>query len=400
MLEYFNSRGDMVSQKLKPGMTGAKIGTTCFPFNETLLRTQPEKLYIIDLPGDNAYVFNNEHFLFKDNIPYDVGTFKIKDFPAAVFQRGKLQAEIQKIPDKSLDFIYIDTPFVVKYANAWDITIYDFFTYIQPKLKPGALVMGAYFNDGCIREAVIVLQYMLQKNVTAFTLETSQQNVSWLIDLSPSAGLKFKVAQFAIGDKPYYRLSEEISRLYCERHGYDYAIHKHRHPRTQKHDRHVMWEKIPTLREELKDCDYLFYIDSDAYFYTPSIRLEDLVFDMQPHVLIRAAKDVFSEAIRGNQWGINAGVLFIRNTEQAHNLLEIWDNSSDEYAHWRWGLWHEQSALNDIRCNVCPGKIEQYSEWHKFNGAYGLFVKHMMGMSDEMRTAMMEGALKRMEGMP
>ena len=62
------------------------------------------------------------------------------------------------------------------------------------------------------------------------------------------------------GEFEYFRWSKKINLRYRERHGYHYAV-SHETPRN---DRHVTWHKVPVMKKELRDYDYILFLDMGA----------------------------------------------------------------------------------------------------------------------------------------
>jgi hypothetical protein len=80
-----------------------------------------------------------------------------------------------------------------------------------------------------------------------------------------SAQPAIKIVQYHWGKQNRsYLLNKKINETYCRRHGYGYVV-KTFIPRD---DRVYRWSKIPAMREELHDCDFLLYLDADAFFYS------------------------------------------------------------------------------------------------------------------------------------
>ncbi len=199
---------------------------------------------------------------------------------------------------------------------------------------------------------------------------------------------KIKVAQYHWGEHNVsYRLNREINEAYCRRHGYEHVVKTHR-PRD---DRSPHWEKITVMRQELDDCEYLLYLDADAFFYSHELKIEDELVPLLANGEIMMAADYACEGMRHQPDKPNTGVVLVRSGEKSAEMLRIWDESSErpEMERYRFNLFHEQDA-----CHLSIGK--EFSEdfvllkdYYLMNGYCGIFIRHLMGKSDEERTEVM-----------
>jgi len=96
-----------------------------------------------------------------------------------------------------------------------------------------------------------------------------------------------KIVQYHWGEQNRsYAVNQQINAMYCRRHGYEHIV-KTFIPRD---DRTHRWSKIPSMREELHDCDFLLYLDADAFFYSQELRIEDelIPFLEDKHIMMSA----------------------------------------------------------------------------------------------------------------
>ena len=101
--------------------------------------------------------------------------------------------------------------------------------------------------------------------------------------------MKIKVVQFYIpGQKKEYRtlanISKEINQKYCKLHGYEYKFVQMPQSQIVRELGGFTWNKMAAYKQkffmdELKDCDYLVWIDADAAVSKPQIKIEDLIDD-------------------------------------------------------------------------------------------------------------------------
>ena len=105
---------------------------------------------------------------------------------------------------------------------------------------------------------------------------------------------------------------------YAKRHGYEIINGNSEIDPT----RPVAWSKLLAIKKFLPHYDYIFYIDTDAVFMNPSIRLEDL---------IAAGDSGYAEKpkdfIMTKDWnGPNTGCFFTRRSEWSADFLQLaWD---------------------------------------------------------------------------
>lgn len=386
MIRYFDTRREMVAAMLKEGMTGAKVGTTCFDFNAHLLATNPRLLYLIEI-GQNS-VYDSEDFIFRWDVAYDNAMAAYRDKPCVLSHVGGFRDAMTEIPDGSLDFVYLDVPVVVDCRDrAGDVTPSIFREHIFPKLKPDALVFGSHFDDVHTRRGLGLLLQSQRKSPVVYTREVSGNNMSWCFSLE-NQPLKINVVQVMIDDKPFYALSEKLARAYCEKHGYAYHVEKSVPPHHRDYHRSVRWEKVPAVQKHLHDCDFVCYVDADAMFYNDAVRLEPFVVDMPVDTIIRVAKDVRDESTRYKSEDANTGVCFVRNVPESHEFLGRWNKCSDENPSWRTQHPCEQLAFNWLRYKK-PYLIDRYDEYYQFNGKYGMFIRHFMTCDDSYTHEMM-----------
>ena len=76
----------------------------------------------------------------------------------------------------------------------------------------------------------------------------------------------------------------------------------------------IVWAKVDVLRKNLRDFDWLVWIDSDVLIMNFKQRLETFI----PR---NSDTDII---ISGNRRGINAGIFFWRNSPSGHESLDKW----------------------------------------------------------------------------
>ena len=200
---------------------------------------------------------------------------------------------------------------------------------------------------------------------------------------------KIKVVQYMWGDhNRSYELDRKINEAYCQRHGYEYVVKSF--PPNKNRSSH--WEKIPAIQQELHHCDFLFYLDADAFFYSHELALENELLPYLGDKDILIAADLASEHLRNHPGLPNTGVIFFRNSESVTELLRIWNESSDnpELDHYRYERFHEQEALwRTIWCDH-RNSFQLVEDYYLMNGYYGIFIRHLMALSDENRITILK----------
>jgi len=131
---------------------------------------------------------------------------------------------------------------------------------------------------------------------------------------------KIKIIQYMHGELEYFPWSEKINRRYCERHGYDYVVRRDE----PRNDRHICWHKVPIILDELRDCDYLLFLDADSVFYSHELTLENELLPELQGKSILMAQDCSSESLRWCPGLSNSGVILMKNQERVKKILDEW----------------------------------------------------------------------------
>jgi hypothetical protein len=195
-----------------------------------------------------------------------------------------------------------------------------------------------------------------------------------------------KVVQYMYGGFEYFQWSEKINRHYCERHGYEYAV-SHDKPRT---DRHINWQKQPTMIKELHHCDYLLFLDADAHFYSHELTIENELLPLMGDKNILMAQDVGCETERWTPGKPNSGVILMKNNSSVREFLEYWNQATEIDESTRWQRPVEQRGLWNVALLKFPDFVKVENEYYLIQGRYGQFIRHFMLMSDKERTKKMK----------
>ncbi len=202
-----------------------------------------------------------------------------------------------------------------------------------------------------------------------------------------------KIVQYLWGsNNTAYRLTHAVNAAYCHRHGYPHCV-KTFPPRD---DRACLWEKIPAILDELHDCDYVFFLDADAFFYSHELTVEEELVPLLEDKEILMAADLASERIRFRQELPNTGTILLRNAPVTREILNEWNECSEdpELEHFRFHLFHEQEAFWRSVMPRYREHIRVLRDYYLMNGYCGVFVRHLMSLSDEKRVRVLQAYLK------
>jgi hypothetical protein len=137
--------------------------------------------------------------------------------------------------------------------------------------------------------------------------------------------MKIKIVQFYYSsDKDYLKHCETINSEYCKKYDIEYYCEKDATKIKQLSDnRNPSWYKIQLLLEHLKSstCDYVMYMDSDAFVINDSIDIRDILSQYSDY-----------DFICGEDFGpdkINGGVLIFKRTDWSIDFLNrVWDKAN------------------------------------------------------------------------
>lgn len=124
-------------------------------------------------------------------------------------------------------------------------------------------------------------------------------------------------------------VSSEIMFKYANKYNYDFLLEK-----DKPKDRHPCWYKFYLIKKHLKNYDWLFWIDSDAW-------INNFKYDIKNWINDDKYLKIFKE-----DGGVNTGIFWIKNTEKSFQLID--EILKCEKYHWGKEGAHEQQALVDI----------------------------------------------------
>lgn len=205
--------------------------------------------------------------------------------------------------------------------------------------------------------------------------------------------MKIKIVQYMWGDKNRsYKVIRQINENYCRRHGYEYVCAAH----PPQEGRSPTWEKITAMTDALHDCEYLLYLDADAFFFGQEFTVEGILLHMIGNKLFMMASDCGSTSTNWNPDLPNAGVILVKNHPRTLEILKTWDELSakPEFKRLCWGRYHEQEALWRTFWKTNREDFVLVREYYLMNGFRGLYIRHQMGTDDETRLELLKRYLR------
>ena len=204
---------------------------------------------------------------------------------------------------------------------------------------------------------------------------------------------KIKILQYMHGAHEYFSWSDRINRHYCERHGYDYVVRSDE-PRS---DRHVCWHKIPVMLDELRDCDYLLFVDADAVFYSHELTVENVLIPELRGKPILMASDCGSEALRWNPRLPNSGVILMENKKLVRTFLTEWNKVTEANEEVRWQWPPTQLALWKYVLPKFKEELSVVNDYYLVQGRFGQYIRHYCRCSETERVKAMKKIYERLQ---
>ncbi len=206
----------------------------------------------------------------------------------------------------------------------------------------------------------------------------------------------------------YSKLAVKINKNYADKHGYDFIVTHNR-----KSDRGIQWEKVWAVEDIIKSnkYDYIFWIDSDAFFNKQDISLEKLILENNSALISEGSlnKNTKKENIYlhicddlGNSGGtclVNTGTFLVKNNDWSKKFFNYWW-CHKEATTFYWKSQFEQHVLDYIIKNELEhSKYIQVYSARMFNSICRPpfttalkedFIVHVMASSHELRYSIME----------
>ena len=136
--------------------------------------------------------------------------------------------------------------------------------------------------------------------------------------------------------KEYGELTYFINKKYCEKFNLQIIvsntpIYTNRHP---------AWERLPLILENIRNFDYLIWIDADAFFYNNIDNIVDVIKKNSEYNFI------FSND-KDNK-NINTGFFIIKNTAYSIYFITIWAYDEEFYKNNPYPIYWDQGVLMDM----------------------------------------------------
>ena len=152
----------------------------------------------------------------------------------------------------------------------------------------------------------------------------------------------------------YGRLSDKSKQAYCDKHGYQYFLHR---TRISLEFDHQVWEKPKIMLQHFDAAEYLVWLDADAI-------IANLDFDVAS---IFNDKDIYMSK-DNNGW--NAGVFAVRTSHRSRAFL---NRVLELYPQYRKAPFREQSAIaylldHDYRDAVL--EVVPTTTWNSYDNVY------------------------------
>jgi hypothetical protein len=141
------------------------------------------------------------------------------------------------------------------------------------------------------------------------------------------------------------------------------------------------------MREELHDCDFLLFMDADAFFYSHELRIEDELLPLLEDKQILMSADYVHEGDRHQPDKPNTGVILVRNSEKTAEFLRVWDATSEQpgMEHFRFNPFYEQETCYQTVWQKYAEEVKLLKDYYRMNSVRGMYIRHLMGTPEEYR---------------
>ncbi len=198
----------------------------------------------------------------------------------------------------------------------------------------------------------------------------------------------------------YSMKTEKINRNYAKKHGYDYLVY---HEDNIRSDRAPLWNKLLAIEKSLNELnyenrkyDFVFWIDSDAYFNQDEIKLEKFILPEKDFYIC----DDDSQSIA------NTGTFLLRNSVWSREFIKHWWKSGEQ-SYFADRKFHEQTILDGLlSCDMLGiNKKLAYFKSEEFNSKpicikkqrdrwNETFVVHLMALNFDKRNELIDKKLE------
>jgi hypothetical protein len=157
-----------------------------------------------------------------------------------------------------------------------------------------------------------------------------------------------------------------------------------------------MWFKVKGSLDLLQNCNFVLFLDADAYFFDHRKPIEHLIDEHMGSGSFLIGTDRVNKDFAFSDSNANSGVFLVRNSKSGLDILTDWWNApmqGNKVWLWRWPP--EQGAFNAIvRLRWGPDVLKVISYIH-MNGTDGLFIRHLVAYSNQDRLQLLRGEKNR-----
>ena len=154
-----------------------------------------------------------------------------------------------------------------------------------------------------------------------------------------------KIAVVTLGTdniESYTKFSFDLNERYCKKHGYDFI----RYSEVLDENRPVSWSKLLALKNHLNDYDWLFWIDADAIFHNPLIRIEERIDEQYNFICGKSFGEGWTPySTNPDIINMNAGVFLLKGKSPwSIRFINNLYGRTERIDH----MWWENQALMDL----------------------------------------------------
>ena len=178
----------------------------------------------------------------------------------------------------------------------------------------------------------------------------------------------------------WFSFVEKINQQYCSIHDYHYTVDRRENIRE---DRHGHWTKVESIMTHLNDCDFLLFLDADVCAYSHVLSIEEELLPILANYEILTPIDCGGEQYRWRPDCSNVGIMLIRNSPHAHQIIADWNTMTEieKYGYTKWTFPLEQLGFREYICEKYRDAIRVFLDYYVLQSKYGQFFRHIFGCS-------------------
>ena len=217
--------------------------------------------------------------------------------------------------------------------------------------------------------------------------------------------MKVLIFTVSFGTKPeYINTSVSINRKYAESHGYEFK----EFVLPKDFPRNPAWGRVFFLQQNIASYDYVMYIDGDAFFVNQSKPLLEFISYMDDDTTCALfARDQILKNKIFHHDRANAGVFIFSNKNDGERIANAWWDVPTSPKIYGGELCYDSGRYLDHVDTLSHHPYEQLALWflwdknttkfryvkkyNELNGLDGMFVRHLVQVSDADRLKIMKG---------